>query len=210
MRTSTIVFASLVAAALASAPSMPAAQQPDAPTATDRVTITGWALNMSNVATGANQRIQIMINSWSTPAQREQLIKTFMDQKQDGLLRALERQPEVGRFNFPGFMGPDPNNVMRLGTDIRYARSFPGEDGGRRIVIMTPRVIGFNEARNQPRTIDYPFSLFEMHFKKDNTGEGRMAYGTQIRFDQRNNNIVLEHYASEPVRLNQLTLEVRK
>jgi hypothetical protein len=210
MRTSTIVFASLVAAALASAPSMPAAQQPDAPTATDRVTITGWALNMSNVATGANQRIQIMINSWSTPAQREQLIKTFMDQKQDGLLRALERQPEVGRFNFPGFMGPDPNNVMRLGTDIRYARSFPGEDGGRRIVIMTPRVIGFNEARNQPRTIDYPFSLFEMHFGKDNTGEGRMAYGTQIRFDQRNNNIVLEHYTSEPVRLKNLTLEVRK
>ena len=206
MRTSTILFASLVAATLASVPAMPAAQQPDAPTATDRVTITGWALNMSNVATGANQRIQIMINSWSTPAQREQLIKTFMDQKQDGLLRALERQPEVGRFNFPGFMGPDPNNVMRLGTDIRYARSFPGEDGGRRIVIMTPRVIGFNEARNQPRTIDYPFSLFEMHFKNDNSGEGRMAYGTQIRFDQRNNNIVLEHYASEPVRLGRTKL----
>ena len=210
MRTSTILFASLVAATLASVPAMPAAQQPDAPTATDRVTITGWALNMSNVATGANQRIQIMINSWSTPAQREQLIKTFMDQKQDGLLRALERQPEIGRFNFPGFMGPDPNNIMRLGTDIRYARSLPGEDGGRRIVIMTPRVIGFNEARNQPRTIDYPFSLFEMHFKNDNSGEGRMAYGTQIRFDQRNNNIVLEHYTSEPVRLNQLTLEIRK
>ena len=210
MRTSTILFASLVAATLASVPAMPAAQQPDAPTATDRVTITGWALNMSNVATGANQRIQIMINSWSTPAQREQLIKTFMDQKQDGLLRALERQPERGRFNFPGFMGPDPNNIMRLGTDIRYARSLPGEDGGRRIVIMTPRVIGFNEARNQPRTIDYPFSLFEMHFGKDNTGEGRMAYGSQIRFDQRNNNIVLEHYTSEPVRLNQLTLEIRK
>jgi len=210
MRTSTILFASFVAAVLASARAMPAAQQPDAQTATDRVTITGWALNMSNVATGANQRIQIMINSWSTPDQREQLIKTFMDQKQDGLLRALERQPELGRFNFPGFMGPDPNNIMRLGTDIRYARSFPGEDGGRRIVIMTPRVIGFNEARNQPRTIDYPFSLFEMHFAKDNTGEGRMAYGTQIRFDQRNNNIVLEHYASEPVRLKNLTLEVRK
>src|SRR5215469_4631444 len=154
MRTSTILFASFVAAVLASARAMPAAQQPDAQTATDRVTITGWALNMSNVATGANQRIQIMINSWSTPDQREQLIKTFMDQKQDGLLRALERQPELGRFNFPGFMGPDPNNIMRLGTDIRYARSFPGEDGGRRIVIMTPRVIGFNEARNQPRTID--------------------------------------------------------
>ena len=216
MRISTTLFASMLAAALASAVAVPAAKQSapakqsDAPEATDRVVINGWALNMSNVATGANQTIQIMINGWSTPAQRELLIKTFMDQKQNGLLRELQRQPELGRFNFPGFMGPDPNNIMRLGTDIRYARSFPGDDGGRRIVIMTPRVIGFQEARNQPRTFDYPFTLFEMHFGKDNTGEGRMAYGTQIRFDQRNNNIVLEHYASEPVRLKNLTLEVRK
>ena len=61
-------------------------------------------------------------------------------------------------------MGPDPNNVMRLGTDIRYAMNFAGEDGGRRIVIITPRVIGFREQVNQPRTFDYPFTLFEMRF----------------------------------------------
>jgi hypothetical protein len=42
---------------------------------------------------------------------------------------------------------------MRLGTDIRYVMKFPGEDGGRRIVIITPRVIGFREAREQPRTV---------------------------------------------------------
>lgn len=68
-------------------------------------------------------------------------------------------------------LGPDPNNIMRLGTDIRYAMSFPGEDGGRRIVIITPRVIGFREATNQPRTYDYPFTLFEMHFDKSGKGE---------------------------------------
>ncbi len=42
---------------------------------------------------------------------------------------------------------------MRLGTDIRYVMKFPGEDGGRRIVIITPRVIGFREVREQPRTV---------------------------------------------------------
>ena len=51
-----------------------------------------------------------------------------MEKKQNGLVRALENEPEHGRFNFPGYMGPDPNNVMRLGTDIRYAMSQPGED----------------------------------------------------------------------------------
>ncbi len=179
-------------------------------TATGKVRIHGWALNMSNIATGANQTIQINVNSWSTPAQRTHLIQTFLEKKQDGLKRELEKQPERGRFNFPGYMGPDPNNTMRLGTDIRYAMNHPGEDGGRRIVIITPRVIGFREASDRPRTIDYPFTLFEMRFNKDGRGEGRMAYATQISFDKSKNAIELENYSSEPVRLNELRLETVK
>jgi hypothetical protein len=180
------------------------------PSATDKVTINGWALNMSNIATGANQTIRINIDSWSSPSQRQHLIDTFLAKKQDGLVRELEKQPEHGRFNFPGYMGPDPNSTMRLGTDIRYAMNFPGQDGGRRIVVITPRVIGFREATNQPRTVDYPFSLFEMRFDRSGKGEGKMAYATQILFDKKTNTIELENYSSEPVRLNNLVLEVRK
>jgi hypothetical protein len=180
------------------------------PSATDKVVINGWALSMSNVATGANQSIRINIDRWSNPSQRQHLITTFLEKKQEGLLRELEKQPEVGRFNFPGYMGPDPNNVMRLGTDIRYAMNHPGEDGGRRIVIITPRVIGFREAVNQPRTYDYPFTMFEMRFDKSGKGEGRMAYATQILFDKKKNVVELENYSSEPVRLQNLELEVKK
>ena len=186
------------------------AQQSVAPSADDKVTINGWALNMSNIATGANQSIRINIDKWSSPSQRQHLIDTFLAKKQDGLLSALEKQPEMGRFNFPGYMGPDPNNVMRLGTDIRYAMNFAGEDGGRRIVIITPRVIGFREAANQPRTVDYPFTLFEMRFNGAGKGEGKMAYETQINFDKKKNTVELENYSSEPVRLNNLELEVKK
>ena len=71
-------------------------------------------------------------------------------------------------------------------------------------------MIGFREQVNQPRTIDYPFALFEMRFDRDGKGEGRMAYGTKISFDKKKQAIELENYSSEPVRLNQLTLEVRK
>ena len=200
-----IAAGALAASAMAGA----AVEQPAAPTATDKVTISGWALSMSNVATGANQTIQIRINSWSTASQRKHLIDTFLAKKQDGLLSELEKQPERGRFNFPGYMGPDPNNTMRLGTDIRYAMSFPGEDGGRRIVIITPRVIGFRETVNQPRTVDYPFTMFEMHFDRDGKGEGKMAYALQINFDKKKNNIELENYSTEPVRLNNLVLETK-
>jgi len=208
---------SLLAVALMAAPTGAQSVKPGAaekpsvqPSATDKVTINGWALSMSTVATGANQTIQIQINGWSSPKQRQHLIDTFLAKKQDGLISELQKQPELGRFNFPGYMGPDPNSVMRLGTDIRYAMNFPGEDGGRRIVIITPRVIGFREATNRPRTYDYPFSLFEMRFDRSGKGEGRLAYATQILFDKKKNTIEIENYSSEPVRLNNLTLEVRK
>ena len=188
----------------------PAAQS-DAPFGSDKVTILGNALNMSNTATGANQTIRINIDRWSTPSQRQQLITAFLEKGgQNALLKELDKQPELGRFNFPGYLGPDPNNTMRLGTDIRYARNFAGEDGGRRIVIMTSRVIGFREEVNQPRTTDYPFSIFEMRFDGQGKGQGKMSYATKITFDKKKNNVELENYASEPVRLNNLTLEVKK
>ena len=204
----TCLVAVALTAAVIGAPA--GAQQSVAPSATDKVVINGWALNMSNIATGANQTIRINIDKWSSPSQRQHLIDTFLAKKQEGLVKALEKQPEMGRFNFPGYMGPDPNSVMRLGTDIRYAMNFAGEDGGRRIVIITPRVIGFREAANQPRTVDYPFTLFEMRFNQAGKGEGKMAYATQIIFDKKKNQIELENYSSEPVRLNNLELEVKK
>ena len=207
----TTLVAWLTASALAAtAVVLTAAAQSKPQADTGKVTINGWALNMSNIATGANQTIRINIDRWSTAAQRQHLIDTFLEKKQQGLVRELEKQPEVGRFNFPGYMGADPNGTMRLGTDIRYAMNFPGEDGGRRIVIITPRVIGFREARDQPRTVDYPFTLFEMRFDKSGKGEGKMAYATQISFDKKKNAIELENYSSEPVRLQNLTLEARK
>jgi hypothetical protein len=206
-----VIFAAISAGALAAGVlTAPVEGQSQAPVTTGKVVISGWALNMSNIATGANQTIQITINSWSTSAQRKHLIETFLAKKQDGLLSELEKRPERGRFNFPGYMGPDPNNTMRLGTDIRYAMNFPGEDGGRRIVIITPRVIGFREQVNQPRTVDYPFTLFEMHFDQAGKGEGKMSYALQINFDKKKNNIELENYSSEPVRLNNLVLETKK
>jgi hypothetical protein len=203
----TSVAAWIAVGALAVLQAASAGAQSTAPSATDRVTIMGLALNFSNTATGANQTIRINIDRWSNPSQRQHLIATFLEKKQEGLLRELEDQPELGRFNFPGYMGPDPNNTMRLGTHIRYAMSFPLENGGRRIVIITPRIIGFREQVNMPRTYDYPFSLFQMHFDKNGKGEGRMAYATQITFDKKTNSIELENYSSEPVRLTNVKVE---
>jgi hypothetical protein len=172
----------------------------DAQTAGEPIRLSAWAISMGTVGTGRNEVIDIRINRWSTNKEREDLIATFIEKGQDDLLRALQRLPEKGRINIPGKQGPDPAQT-RLGWTLRYAMEAPGEDGGRRIMIATDRYMTFAEVRNQPRTVDYPFTFAEIRLNKDGTGEGKLAVATQLQFDKKKNTIIFENYSSEPVRL---------
>jgi hypothetical protein len=168
--------------------------------------MSAFAVSMGTAAPGANAVMDIRIKRWSTPAERENLIATAVEKGQDALLRALQKMPDHGRISIPGWTGPDPHNA-RLGWTLHYAYVTPGEDGGYRIGIATDRYIGMWEARNQPRTIDYPFSLIEIRLGKDGKGVGKMAVATKIDFDKKKKQLVLENYSSEPVRLNEVKLE---
>ncbi|HEY7445183.1 MAG TPA: hypothetical protein VH701_22335, partial [Vicinamibacterales bacterium] len=174
----------------------------------DQLEITAFAVNMSNIATGANAVVDIRINQWSTEEERERLIATMLEKGQDQLLRELTRTPIKGRFRIPGIQGPDPHQ-LRLGHDLHYAWQTPLPDGGRRIVIATDRYIGFREAANQPRTTDYPFTLIEIRVNKEGKGEGKMAVATKISFDKKKKQIELENYSTEPVRLNNLQMKIK-
>ena len=129
-----------------------------------------------------------------------------MPKGQDDLVRALQKAPVKGRINIPGWKGPDPQNY-RLGWDLRYAWHEALPDGGDRIVIATDRQMSFREVTNNPRTTDYPFLLIQIHVNKDGKGEGKMAAFTQITFDKKKNVMVIENYGTEPVRLNNITVE---
>jgi hypothetical protein len=174
----------------------------------ERLEIDAFAINMSNIATGANARVDIRIDSWSTPEEREQLIVTMLEKGSDALLKALQKSSVKGRFRIPTARPPDPHHLS-LGLDIRYAWQVPLPDGGKRIVLAMDRYIGFGEARNQPRSIDYPFTLLQIHVDAAGKGEGKMAVATKISFDKEKKQIELENYASEPVRLNNLTVKVK-
>ena len=178
-------------------------------TSGEKLEITAFAVNMSNIGPGSSAVVEIDIDRWSTAAEREHLITTMVEKKENELLKALQKMPSHGRFSIPGLVGPDPHQ-LRLGNPLRYAWQTAQPEGGRRIVIATDRYIGFNEARNQPRTIDYPFTLIDLRIKKDGTGVGKAAVATKIVFNKKKNVVELENYSSEPVRLNNLSLEVKK
>jgi hypothetical protein len=195
----TFIRPASVVIVLAMGATLPVAAQVTLP-----IRMRAFAVNMSNNLTGANGIIQIVLDKWSTPEERVELLKT-VPKGQDDLLRALQKAPVKGRINIPGWQGPDPQNY-RLGWNLRYAWHEPLEDGGERIVIATDRQMSFREVANSPRSVDYPFILIQLHVKGDK-GEGKMATFTQIRYDKKKNVMEIENWGTEPVRLNNITVE---
>jgi hypothetical protein len=198
----------LVTIAAAVAATLAVAQMLGAQASGDKLEISAFAVNMSNIGTGSNAVVAITVNAWSTEEERERLVATMLQKGSDALLRDLQKTPVKGRFRIPGMTRPDPHHLA-LGIDIHYAWQTPLPEGGRRIVLATDRYIGMREARNQPRSIDYPFTLIEIRADKNGEGEGKMSVATKIRFDKKKNVIELENYASEPVRLNNIKVKVK-
>jgi hypothetical protein len=182
--------------------SLPALAQ----TAGEPMRFSAWAVNMSNMATGANAIVEIVVDRWSTEAEREALIKTFVEKGPEKLLSALQKNKKVGYIRYPSSMAKYWG-MSALGYDLRFARQVPGEDGGRRIILATDRYIGYAEAVNRPRTIDYPFTLIEIRLNKENEGEGKMSIATKIKLNEKEKVVELENYSSEPVRLQNLKAE---
>jgi len=150
-----------------------------------------FAVNMSNIGTGGSTTVDIVIDRWSTDSEKARLFEA-LQKSPDALLTALQGvRPRVGFIQVPG----------RTSWDLRYASKVKGEDGGWRIVVATDRPIGFREATNRPRTIDYPFTLIEMHLNGDGQGEGKASIFTKITWEEATRTLELENYASEPVRL---------
>jgi hypothetical protein len=185
-----------------------AAQPAISQTNDQKLEITAWAVNMSNIATGANATVEFTIDRWSTAEERDRLITTMQEQGQDALLRVLQDMPSNGRMRFPAVQGRDPLNA-RLGWDLRYAATDPLPEGGRRIVLLTDRPIGFREAVTRPRTIDYPFTLIEIRVDRNGEGQGKMSVATKVSFDRGRKVIELENYTSEPVRLQNVRVRSR-
>ena len=167
-----------------------------------------FAVNMTNALTGANGIFEITIERWSTAAERQDLITTMTDKGQDALLSRLRKVPVKGRIRIPGWTGPDPNNY-RLGWNLRYTWHEPLPEGGERLMIATDRYMSMWELRNQPRTVDYPFTFVEIRLPPEGKGEGRMAAFAQVSFDKKKNLIELERYSAGQVALNEITVEKR-
>jgi hypothetical protein len=155
---------------------------------------TASAININNGQAG---NIDITVNRWSTDKQRDALMAVVQSKGPEKLLDALQDMPAMGHFGAPG----------NLSWDIHFARKMPLPDGGERVVLITDRRIGFWEAANQPRSIDYPFTVIDIRLNRDGEGEGKMSIATKVIYDKKENMISLENFQTSPVLLNNIRRE---
>jgi len=157
---------------------------------------TAFAVNMGSGPKAFT--VDIVLERLSTDEERDGLIAAFVEGGQDKLLPALQKiRPRVGFIRTPN----------SIGYDLQYAWRFVNSDGTSRLVIATDRRINYWEARNQPRTIDYPFTIIEMRLDTKGEGEGRLAAGTKISKSRDGKTIELENYGISPIALNNIKLQ---
>jgi hypothetical protein len=155
------------------------------------------AVNLGDVGRPGAGTVEMAVTRWSSDAEAQRLLNLLLEKGPDTLLDALRDLPRVGYIRTPN----------SIGYDLRFARKVALEDGGERVVLATDRHISFWEQWVRPRTIDYPFTIIEMHLGRDGTGEGKMSLATRILPDKRHNTIVLENYGTQPVLLTSVRKE---
>src|SRR5690349_20720364 len=107
-----------------------------------------FTANAINMNRGAAGNVEIVVNRWSTDAQRSTLMTALLEKGPEKLLDKLQDMPRMGYIRTPD----------SIGWDIHFARTTPQPEGGERVVLVTDRRISFWEEARQPRSIDYPFT----------------------------------------------------
>jgi hypothetical protein len=186
-----LTFAAL--ATLAGSETTPRAQGAKTPGDTKPVLrLRALAVDLNRPGVATDRTLDIVIERWSTDAERDALLNTLETKGKDALLSAVQKiKPPVGYVR----------TSTSLGWDLQYARERVMPDGGRRVIVASDRPIGFWEARSQPRSIEYAFLAAEVRLDKDGRGEGKLFPAAQITYDKATRTIDVENYEISPVQL---------
>jgi hypothetical protein len=141
--------------------------------------------------------LQIAVDRWTTDAERDRLLAVLLDKGAEHLLDDLKKAPKVGYIR----------STTSLGWDLHFARHRPGPDGGEIVTLATDRPMGFWEVRNQPRSVDYPFTVIEMRLNGDGEGDGMLSYAAKLIPDKEGNMVTIENYGTQPIKLQQVKRE---
>lgn len=144
-------------------------------------------------------QVQIVINRWSTDEERQMVFNATTNKDERSVAKALASLDPVGYFR----------EISKRGYDLRYARKTT--EGDRSVVILaTDRPISILEATQSTRSSKHNVTIIQLVMDESGNGEGTLAAGVRIRFDEKENHLVLENYSYAPLRLSNVKLEKAK
>jgi hypothetical protein len=146
----------LLLVALLMIPSVPGFGQGEKPETID-ATAFGTSTQM-----GKTFNVKIIINKFSSPEDRNTLVRAFQQGQNDGLRDALEKMKDVGRIQIPG----------TVGYDLRFIREIVTPTG-RTIRFLTDRRIAFGESYQNTQTKNFNLTAGEIKLDaKDKSKSG--------------------------------------
>jgi hypothetical protein len=155
--------------------------------------MTALAVNRTGAVGGTTTgTVDITIERWATEKEAATFRDTVMESGSDALLKWLEGiKPRAGSIRIDD----------SLGWDIQYAQYQKRPSGGISIVIVTDRPMSYWELTTRPRSAEYEFIFCEIRLDDKGEGQGKLAGAAQIRYSRLTDQIEMENYGIEPIRL---------
>jgi hypothetical protein len=156
------------------------------------LTLSAFAVNREGYTGTETGRVDITIERWSTAEEVKTFEDTLVESGSDALLEWLEDiEPRAGYMQVE----------QSLGWDIHFAAYDELASGGLRIVFVTDRPMSYWEVTGQTRSSQYEFMFCEIRIDEEGEGQGKLSGATQIRYNEPTDQIEMENFSIEPVRL---------
>jgi uncharacterized lipoprotein YehR (DUF1307 family) len=160
-----------------------------------RMTIQATATGTSTQL-GKIYNVNIIIEQYSTPEEKELLINALKSKGQDGLVDALSDLKPKGRVRFAS---------GGVGNDVKYIMELPSENGLRRLRLVTDRNIAFGEQYQGTRSSDYSVGTIELELTPDGKGSGTVLPACRLTVNKKKQQLEVETYQN-PWKLTNLMI----
>jgi hypothetical protein len=151
--------------------------------------INGTIVGISGRFAGRSRPFRLIVNTYTSPAQVQELTDALQRGSQDGLLRALSGL-NAGRIQIGSNIGVPANAIIAT----------PWGEGGTKLTVFYQRNIGFYELRYGARSADYRIGYAEIFLDRNGRGEGTAIPAARVRLRD-GNTWEVEDFGIFPARL---------
>ena len=151
--------------------------------------------------------IDILVDHWSTDAERDALQHTFIDHGAEKLLPVLHGLHErAGVVLLPGVQSlgervrqPTPKNLLFARDRVTKA--------GRQLIFIADQHVGFGEPAIYARGELQEFNLLDIRIGPDGKGVGKVAGADKVTYNKQSKMFEVEDYGKAPARIVDVHVE---